>query len=83
MEKRKTLPDLKGATLPFDLFVKDYFFDTAFLLDKDTYNSLTAEEKRQKGLTCPRLFSVINGLTPTPEEIELQESSDYPYTAYV
>ncbi|MEC7641710.1 MAG: hypothetical protein VYC17_06100 [Nitrospinota bacterium] len=83
LEKHKALPDLMGAFLPFDLFLKDYFFNTVFLLDKDTYNSLTAEEKRQRGLTCPRLFGVINGLLPTPEEIELQESTDYPYTVYV
>ena len=83
LEKRKALPELRGATLPFDLFIKDYFFNTAFLLDKDTYNSLTAKEKLQRDLTCPRLFGVINGLLPTQEEIELQESRDYPYTVYV
>ncbi|MFQ5672691.1 MAG: hypothetical protein ACE5G9_06315 [Nitrospinales bacterium] len=82
-ERRKALPSLKGASLPFDLFVKDYFFNTVFLLDKDVYNSLTAEEKRQRGFTCPCQFAVINGLAPTREEMELQKSRDYPYTLYV
>jgi|GEM_PF-742352 len=82
-ERRKVLPSLKGALLPFDLFVKDYFFNTVFLLDKDIYNSLTAEEKRRRGFTCPCQFAVINGLAPTREEMELQKSWDYPYTLYV
>jgi len=82
-EKRKALPSLRGALLPFDLFVKDYFFNTVFLLDREVYNSLTAEEKRKRGFLCPCQFAVINGLTPTREEMELQKSRDYPYTLYV
>lgn len=82
-QRRKALPELQGASLPFALFVKDYFFNTVFLLDTDKYNSLTGEGKTQRGFTCPCQFGVINGLAPTREEMELTEVKDYPYTVYV
>ena len=78
-----TLPELKGKPLQIELFIKDYFFNTVFLLDEDQYNSLTREEKIELGYDCPFQFAVINGLAPTKNEMELQSSSDYPYSIYV
>lgn len=82
-EKLKLFPELKGEPIYYDLFVKDYFFNTIFLMDEDSYNILTAEEKLKRGLTCPCQFAVINGLLPTREEMTLKEVKDYPYTIYV
>jgi hypothetical protein len=77
------LSELKGKPFQFELFIKDYFFNTVFLLDEDRYNSLTREEKIKLGYGCPHQFAVINGLTPTKNEMELQPSPDYPYSIYV
>ena len=78
-----SLVELKGKPFQVELFIKDYFFNTVFLLNDDQYNSLTREKKIQLGYDCPFQFAVINGLTPTKEEMELQPSSDYPYSIYV
>ena len=78
-----TLPGLKGKSLQIESFVKDYFFNTVFLLNEDQYNSLTREKKIELGYDCPFQFAVINGLAPTKGEMELQSSSDYPYSIYV
>ena len=78
-----TLPELKGTPLKIELFIKNYFFNTVFLLNEEQYNSLTRETKVELGYDCPFQFAVINGLTPTKEEMELQSSSDYPYSIYV
>ena len=78
-----TLPELKGKPLQIELFIKDFFFNTVFLLNEDQYNSLTREEKIELGYDCPFQFAVINGLAPTKNEMELQSSSDYPYSIYV
>ena len=82
-ERRKTYPELRGQSMTFDSFVKVYFFNTVFLLDQDKYNGLSAKQKTQLGYTCPCQFGVINGLQPCPEEMQLEKSKDYPYTAYV
>lgn len=82
-ERVKSLPELKGLPLHFDLFIKDYFYNTVFLMEEEKYNQLTREEKIKMGFTCPCQFAVINGLPPTEEEIQLRESKDYPYTIYV
>jgi hypothetical protein len=82
-EQRKTLPSLQGRPVDIDQFVRDYFFNTVFLLDEDRYNSLSAEEKENKGYTCPCQFGVINGLLPTRDEMELKSTRDYPYSIYV
>jgi hypothetical protein len=78
-----TLPELKNKPFKIELFLNDYFFNTVFLLNEDQYNSLTREKKVELGYDCPFQFAVINGLTPTKEEMELQSSSDYPYSIYV
>ena len=77
------LPELKGTPFQIGLFIKNYFFNTVFLLNEDQYNSLTREKKMELGYDCPFQFAVINGLTPTKEEMELQSSLDYPYSIYV
>lgn len=82
-ERLKTLPELKGKLLQFDLFVKNYFFNLVFLMDPDKYDALSHEEKLAGGFDCPCQFGVIHGLTPTHEEMELKESKDYPYSIYV
>ena len=82
-EKNRILPKLKGHKLKLDLFIRDYFFNTVFLQDADTYNALTRKEKLSKGYDCPCQFAVINGLSPTREEMQLRESKDYPYSIYV
>ena len=82
-ERMKNFPEIKGERIHFDLFVKDYFFNTVFLMDEDNYNSLSADEKRKRGFTCPCQFGVINGLLPTRDEMSLKETKDYPYSIYV
>ncbi len=82
-ERLNTLPELKGTPIQFDLFVKNYFFNTVFLMDPDQYDALFHEEKVANGFDCPCQFGVIHGLTPTREEMELKESKDYPYSIYV
>lgn len=82
-ERLKTLPELKGKPLQFDLFIKNYFFNTVFLMGQDKYDSLSHEEKLENGFDCPCQFGVIHGLTPTHEEMELKESKDYPYSIFV
>ena len=77
------LPELKGKPLHLESFVNDYFFNVAFLMDEDKYNSLTREEKLERGYKRPCQFGVINGLAPTREEMELQSPRSYPYSIYV
>ena len=80
-EKLSYLPELKGKDVYLGNFVNNYFFNTHFLTDPDHFNSLEKEEK--SSYDCPHLFSVINGLSPTREEMALKESQDYPYTIFV
>ena len=82
-EKLKALPKIKAASIPLLLFIKDFFFNTVFLLDSEKYNSMSPEEKRLQGFTCPCQFGVINGLMPTQEEMALKVSKDFPYQLYV
>jgi len=82
-ERITSYPDLKGHPIDFKWFTKYYFFNTVFLLEEDKYNSLSEEQKKQLGYTCPCQFAVINGLTPVPEEMALKEAKDYPYTINV
>jgi len=77
------LPELKNKPFKVELFIKNYFFNTVFLLNEEQYNSLTRKKKIELGYDCPFQFAVINGLTPTKNEMELQSSSDYPYSIYV
>jgi hypothetical protein len=52
-------------------------------VEPDYFNSLEHWTKVQLGYNDPHLFAVVNGLTPTREEMALRESTDYPYTVFV
>ena len=80
-EKLLQLLELKGKTVYLRNFLNNYFFNKSFLMGAEYFNSLKPEEKT--GYDCPHLFSVINGLSPTREEMSLKESQDYPYTVFV
>ena len=82
-ERLNSLPEIKGKPLQIESFLKDYFFNTVFLMDEDKYNSLTRKKKIEMGYNCPCQFAVINALAPTKEEIELEASRSYPYSIYV
>jgi len=82
-EKLLYLPELKGKSVYLGSFVSNYFFNRAFLEDSEHFNSLDREDKVLLGYDCPCLFGVVNGLTPTREEMALKESKDYPYTVFV
>ena len=82
-ERLNALPEIEGKLLQIELFIKDYFFNTVFLMNEDQYNSLTREKKIKMGYDCPCQFAVINALTPTKHEMELQSSQNYPYSIYV
>lgn len=76
-------PELKGKPVNFALIVRDYFFNTVFLLDEDKYNGMGAPEKQRLGFNDACQFGVINGLVPTPEEMELESASTLPYQVEV
>jgi len=82
-ERFHSLPEIKGKPLKIELFIKDYFFNTIFLMSEDKYNTLTREEKLEMKYDCPCQFAVINALAPTKKEMELQSSQSYPYSIYV
>jgi hypothetical protein len=82
-EKLVQLPELKGKPVLLGNFISNYFFDQNFLVDPEHFNSLEREDKVLLGYDCPHLFGVINGLVPTPDEITLKESTDYPYSVFV
>ncbi|MDP6231629.1 MAG: hypothetical protein QF913_05600 [Nitrospinaceae bacterium] len=81
-ERVDSLPEIKGKPLQIESFLKDYFFNTVFLMDEDKYNALTREEKMELGYDSCQ-FAVINALAPTKKEMELQSSRSYPYSIYV
>ena len=72
-------PELNGANIDLNIFLNDYFYDTAFLIDPDRFNNMNPEEKKEKGLQIPCLFGVINRLVPTEEEISLKKLEESPY----
>ena len=82
-ERLNTLPALKGKPIQTELFIRNYFYNTVFLLDEEKFDSLSREEKLKRGFDCPCQFGVIHGLIPTEEEMALKESRDYPYSIYV
>ncbi|MBC8286167.1 MAG: hypothetical protein H8E42_01700 [Nitrospinae bacterium] len=82
-EKLLNLPELEGKPVFLGIFISNYFFNKAFLVDPEHFNSLEREDKITLGYDGPHLFAVVNGLTPTREEMSLKESQDYPYTVFV
>ena len=82
-ERINCLPELKAQPIYLENFLENYFFDSNFNTDQDYFNSLTHKQKRDLGYNCPYLFGVINGLAPTPQEIALKDSQDFPYSIHV
>jgi hypothetical protein len=82
-EKLSSLPELKGKPIYLGVFFSNYFFNKAFLVDPDFFNSLERGDKVKLGYDESHLFAVINGLTPTLEEMALKKSQNYPYTVFV
>jgi len=79
-EKRiKTFPEMMSADIDFNEFLNKYFYNTTFLINLERYNDLEREEKLKLGLDDNCLFGVINGLTPTKEEINLIILENNPY----
>jgi len=72
-------PEMMGTDIDFNEFLNNYFFDTAFLIDSDRYNSMNSEDKHQLGFADPCLFGVINRLIPTKDEIQLKPLESDPF----
>jgi hypothetical protein len=80
LEQRiKTYPEMMGTDIDFNEFLNKYFFNTAFLINSDRFNEMGAVEKSQQGFNDPCLFGVINGLTPTKDEIQLKQLENNPF----
>lgn len=80
-ERKEMFPDLQGSNIDFDQFLDNYFFGTAFLMNAERYNNMSAEEKKPLKLADPCLFGVINRLIPNDEETRINISSETPYSA--
>jgi hypothetical protein len=70
-QRVRLYPEMMSADIDFNEFLNKYFYDTSFLINLERYNDLEREEKLKLGLGDSCLFGVINGLTPTKEEINL------------
>ena len=82
-ERLKIHPKWEKCPISFEKFIEDYYFNSVFLITPEKYNVMTPDEKKIRGFICPCQFSVINGLRPTKEEMQLKESKNFPYTLYV
>jgi len=78
-QRIEIFPELEGANIDFDVFLENYFFGTAFLMDAGRFNNMDSEEKKSLKLTDPCLFGVINNLIPSGEETKLQTTTETPY----
>ena len=78
-QRISTYPEMMGTDIDFDEFLNKYFFNTAFLINSDRYNSMNTEDKRQRGFVDPCLFGVINRLIPTKDEIQLKPLDNDPF----
>ena len=79
-ERKEMFPNLKGEIIDFDHFLDNYFFGTAFLMNAERYNNMSAEEKKRLNLTDPCLFGVVNRLIPDGEETQFKTSVETPYS---
>jgi hypothetical protein len=79
-ERIEVFPDLQGENIDFDHFLDNYFFGTAFLMNAERYNNMSAEEKKRLKLTDPCLFGVINRLIPDDEESQFNIKTESPYS---
>ncbi|MBT5028847.1 MAG: hypothetical protein HOH38_04865 [Nitrospinaceae bacterium] len=78
--RKEMFPALEGEPINFDFFLDNYFFGTAFLMDADRYNNLSAEEKKHLQLNDSCLFGVVNRLIPDDEETRFTLSTETPYS---
>ena len=78
-QRIRSYPEMIGADIDFDEFLNRYFFNTAFLINLERYNDMERQEKKQLGINDSCLFGVINRLTPTVEEINLDILENDPY----
>ena len=78
-QRIEIFPELEGDIIDFDLFLENYFFGTAFLMDAERFNNMDSEEKKTFKLAYPCLFGVINNLIPSEEETKLQTTTETPY----
>ncbi len=79
-ERIEIFPNLQGNNIDFDHFLDTYFFGTAFLINAERYNNMSAEEKKRLKLTDPCLFGVINRLIPDDKESQFNIVTDPPYS---
>lgn len=70
-----TSKGLDGFHIDFDELVDQYFWDTDFLLDAETFSQLDAGAKKRLGFSNG-LFGVIHGLPPHPAELILRRSEE-------
>ncbi|SVC87020.1 uncharacterized protein METZ01_LOCUS339874 [marine metagenome] len=78
-QRVQSYPEMMGTDINFNEFLNKYFFNTAFLINLERFNEMTAQEKLKLGLDDNCLFGVINRLTPTDEEITLTVLEKDPY----
>ena len=78
-QRVQSYPEMMGTDINFNKFLNKYFFNTAFLINLERFNEMTAQEKLKLGLDDNCLFGVINRLTPTNEEITLTALEKDPY----
>ena len=78
-QRVQSYPEMMGTDINFNEFLNKYFFNTAFLINLERFNEMTAQEKLKLGLDDNCLFGVINRLTPTNEEITLTALEKDPY----
>ncbi|MFP6637348.1 MAG: hypothetical protein VB778_01825 [Nitrospinaceae bacterium] len=79
-ERIEIFPNLQGNNIDFDHFLDTYFFGTAFLINAERYNDMSAEEKKRLKLTDPCLFGVINRLIPDDKESQFNIITESPYS---
>ena len=72
-QRIEQFPELNGEPIDFNEFLEFYFLNTAFLMDPERFNSMDAQEKKDRGFVDPCLFGAINCLVPSEEEIKLVE----------
>jgi len=78
-QRVQSYPEMMGTDINFNEFLNKYFFNTAFLINLERFNEMTAQEKLKLELDDNCLFGVINRLTPTNEEITLTALEKDPY----
>lgn len=82
-EQLRQYPELNGKPLQVDQLIGDLFFNTVFLIEKDKYDEMTAEDKKRFGFTCPCQFGVIHNMIPNYDEMKLKPEPGFPYSINV